>query len=150
MNLSQPIKQMTITRLHLIIITSLFMLVCLTIGSYLWLTQLPIPHESDISLLAPHNNLQVQVRILTPPITQNSRTRFLAEVNSIKDQLGTGKIQVQFRGMINSRRGDEVTIIGDLQRTRLNDTYLKQRQVFSQLFATSIKKGDTIIYQVTR
>jgi hypothetical protein len=127
--------------LTLLLVTSLVIYI-----TYSLMSQPPKANESDISMLAPHNDLVVQVRIFTAPITINGTTRFLADVDSVKDQLANGKVQVSLRGMLSARRGDQVTVTGDLQKARPGDTFLRNRQVFSQLLATKIMKGDKVLY----
>ena len=144
--LSTPVKQFVITRLHLFVLTIFIAMSICTYGVYTILTRPLTADENDISILAPHNDLVVQVRIVTSPTTINGNTRFMAEVDSVKDQLATGKVQVSLRGMLNARRGDQVMVTGDLQKARPGDTFLKQRGIFSQLFATKITKGDKILY----
>ncbi len=146
MTFSKPIKQFNITLMHCIILAALAVIIISTYASYTFLTKLPKADESDISTLVPHNDLIVQVIILTSPTTINGTTRFIANVESIKDQMVSGKVQVSLRGMLNARRGDQVTVTGDLQRARPNDTFLRNRQVFSQLFASKITKGDKTIF----
>lgn len=147
MTLSKPVKNIMITQLHILIVCITLALTITSYITYTVLTQKPKPQETDISYIAPRTELTVQVKILSAPTTINGNTRFFAEVESIKDHIASGKVQISLRGMIHARRGDQITVFGDLQKARSSDIFLQNRGIFSQIFVTRITKGDKVLYQ---
>ena len=147
MKLSVQVMAFSLTRLHLLLIITTLTVVSLAYLTFYFVTRLPKPDDSDIAMLAPRTDLSVQVRVLSLPTTVNAVTRFTAQVDKVKDQLATGKTQISLRGIISLKRGDQITVLGDLQQARTNDTFLRSRSIFSQVFAIRIMKGDKILFE---
>ena len=147
MKLSAPVATFSLTWLHVLLFSLFVIALAVAFNTYYIMTQPPKPAESDLVHLAPRTNLQVQARVISLPTTVNSITRFTVEVDSVTDQLATGKTQVSLRGLISLKRGDQITIIGDIRSIRPTDTFLRERHIFSQLFASRITRGNAVLFQ---
>jgi len=99
----------------------------------------PRPGSLDPVQYAPLNRAVLGGKILTEPVTIRDTTRFTLAVAHVLNREAAGLIQVSTTHP-GLRRGDEVTVVGDLRQVQAGGfgDYLRNRGIFSTVRAERI------------